>query len=180
MRSLFRQPEHYSGSLKASLPNVIQHFEMVCSSHLLTKPYHGKRGRIRTYEVFSDHTCTQVQTQRFTVPCFGRLLTLLFINTCTSFPFSNFDSVQLKMQVAHMMIAFIYFRHVAWIAPAPIPLPFMQVGAVNVVPSLLKAFLHFLPYFLNRSDSYTTHLLYKSTLLFSTRPLCERPRRNHR
>ena len=109
--------------------------------------------------------CTQVQTRRFTVPCFGRLLTLLCINTCTSLPFSNFDSVQLKMQVAHMMIAFIYFRHVAWIAPAPIPLPFMQVGAVNVVPSLLKAFLHFLPYFLNRSDSYTTHLLYKSTLL---------------
>ena len=39
---------------------------------------YGKRGRIRTYEVFSDHTCTQVQTRRFTVPCFGRLLTLLY------------------------------------------------------------------------------------------------------
>ena len=38
----------------------------------------GKRGRIRTYEVFSDHTCTQVQTRRFTVPCFGRLRTLLY------------------------------------------------------------------------------------------------------
>lgn len=38
----------------------------------------GKRGRIRTYELFSDHTCTQVQTRRFTVPCFGRLLTLLY------------------------------------------------------------------------------------------------------